>query len=177
MESTNSFVINSFWKDPAIATLAIVAVLTFIIVCIAGSCYLAKRKFPSIKIGKYHLGILWFVIIATLAIDIWQFYLYSNRQIPAELPAVFTINIAILSALIIIVTLALTASGLAKLETIEEKAKEIAKETVQDYLDNIRKIEGKETSLYKESIDSGLILKPEGLWDLATKARWLGERK
>ena len=83
-------------------------------------------RFQSIKVGKYHLGVLWLTIMATLAIDIWQYYRYSHRQITDELPAVFTINIAILSALIVVVALALAASGLAKLDAIEEKATDIA---------------------------------------------------
>ena len=144
---------NSFWEDPAIVTLAIVVVLVFLYACITGYRYFANREFLGIKIGKHHLGILWFVIATTLAIDIWQYYHYSHRQIIDELHTVFTINIAILSVVVILVALALTASGLAKLEVIEERAKEIAKktatETIQEYLKSTE-MEKRLSSVYKE---------------------------
>ena len=177
---------NGFWESPVIAALAI-AILAFVIACV-GFANHGKGKFQGVKIGKYHLAVLWFAIAATLAIDIWQYYHYSHRQITDEFPVVFTLNIAILSALIIIVALALAASGLAKLEAIEEKAKEITTKTatttatevatkrVREYLDSTKEVKEKGSSLYRHT-DSGLIIRLGDHFEFAKKAKGPGERE
>ena len=92
----------------------------------------------EIRIGWRHLRALWLLTLINLFSAGFHVYLYSEKGIPADFPTIFTANIAVLSAIIVICAFVVTSTGLAKLESIEkeaiEKAKTTATETAQTVL-------------------------------------------
>lgn len=73
---------------------------------------------------------LWVLIVASLFLGIWSLSLHTSEQKEFVTASTFLVaNIAILSTIIVICAFVVTATGLAKLESIEEKAVETAKET------------------------------------------------
>ncbi len=71
----------------------------------------------------------WILLIINIVLGISHFYLYSGKGIEEGFATIMTANIAILSAIIVVCAFVVTAAGLQKLESIEEKAEEKAEET------------------------------------------------
>ena len=91
-----------------------------------------KKSAEEIRLTRDHLVILWIIVSLSLALSIFQFYFYSDPPKTEDPSVLFAVNIAILSVFIIVVALILAVTGLGKLQSIEEKAEEIASKTAEE---------------------------------------------
>ena len=121
---------------------------------------------------------LWVLIFASLSLGIWSLSLHTSDQEEFVTASTFLVaNIAILSTIIVICAFVVTATGLAKLESIEEKAIETAKEaaketatkTTQEILENEKFLQEVAEAAKKHYNQEGVVLPSRPLKETGEK--------